>query len=80
MGNGNRRISGKPFDIILDKCNKDKCKLFRIMKDCLDFRILKIIKNCDQKINEEIYNIIQTMQVFGLHSHGKYYFYLLFYN
>ncbi|CAG8566583.1 17686_t:CDS:10 [Gigaspora margarita] len=62
-------FSGKPFEPLLDKCYKDKCKLFRCMKDILDLRISKISKFCNAKINNEIYDIIQTMQVFGIHSH-----------
>ena len=56
-----------------------KCELFKCIKDILDFWVLKIIDHFNEKIDEEIYKIIQTMQVFGIHSYGKKYFYLLFF-
>jgi hypothetical protein len=71
-------FSGKPFNIDSNKVFKDKCKLFRCMKDILDFRISKLIDHTDEKIDEKIFNIIQTMQVFGIHSHGKNIFFIFF--
>ncbi|CAG8684062.1 3683_t:CDS:2, partial [Racocetra persica] len=65
-------FSGKPFEPLPDKCYKDKCKLFRCMKDILDLCISRILKFCSGMINKEICNIIQTMQVFGVHTHGTY--------
>ena len=73
-------FSGKPFDVSLDKCNKDKCKLFRCMKDILDLRITKIIEHCNKKINQEIYEIIKTMKVLGVHSYGKNSCFIFYYN
>jgi hypothetical protein len=61
----------KLFNIDTNKVFKNKCKLFRYMKDILDFHILKLIDYINEKIDERIFNIIQTMQVFGIHSHGK---------
>jgi hypothetical protein len=46
------------------------------MKNILDYHILKIMNHFNQKIDKEIYDIIQTMQVFGIHSYGKKYFFL----
>lgn len=63
-------FSGKPFELSLDKYFKDKCKLFRCMKDIHDLRVTKITKLFHSKISKEMYDLVQTMQVFGVHSHG----------
>ncbi|CAG8791377.1 9082_t:CDS:2, partial [Racocetra persica] len=55
------------FDVMWqDYLKKEKCE---VIVDILDLRISKISKLCNLKINKEIYDIIQTMQVFGVHSH-----------